>query len=111
MIGGSGERKTLRLVARYADACNLFGADPATVRHKLELLSAHCEDAGRDPRTVMATMIHGSDPLDEVDRFLAGMEEYAALGIEQVWVSARPPDPVAWVSRICEQVLPRLRDV
>ena len=46
MIGGQGERKTLRLVARYGDACNLFPADLATVRHKLEVLDAHCDDGG-----------------------------------------------------------------
>ena len=48
LVGGSGERRTLRLVARHADACNLFG-DAATVRHKLGVLHAHCETEGRDP--------------------------------------------------------------
>ncbi len=47
MIGGSGERKTLRLVAQYADACNLFG-DPATIAHKVEVLAGHCADIERD---------------------------------------------------------------
>jgi alkanesulfonate monooxygenase SsuD/methylene tetrahydromethanopterin reductase-like flavin-dependent oxidoreductase (luciferase family) len=46
MIGGSGERRTLRLVARYADACNLFG-DPATVARKVEVLRRHCDEVGR----------------------------------------------------------------
>lgn len=50
-IGGGGERVTLRLVARFADGCNLVG-DPSTVRHKLEVLRGHCEDVDRDPRTV-----------------------------------------------------------
>ena len=48
LIGGSGERKTLRLVARYADACNLFAADVDEVAHKLEVLERHCETEGRD---------------------------------------------------------------
>lgn len=48
LIGGSGENKTLRLVARYADICNLFG-DPATIRRKVEILNGHCEEIGRDP--------------------------------------------------------------
>src|SRR6266545_6582331 len=47
MVGGSGERRTLRLVAQYADACNLFG-DVDTVRHKLAVLERHCRDVGRD---------------------------------------------------------------
>ena len=49
LIGGGGEKKTLRLVAQYADACNLFarmGVD--TLRHKLDVLKGHCEDVGRD---------------------------------------------------------------
>jgi F420-dependent oxidoreductase-like protein len=54
LVGGSGERKTLRLVARYADACNLFG-DAATVRHKVDVLHRHCADVGRDPADVRVT--------------------------------------------------------
>jgi F420-dependent oxidoreductase-like protein len=54
LVGGSGERRTLRLVARHADACNLFG-DPAKVRHKLGVLHAHCAAEGRDPAAVRVT--------------------------------------------------------
>jgi F420-dependent oxidoreductase-like protein len=54
LVGGSGERRTLRLVARHADACNLFG-DPATVRRKVEVLHAHCAAEGRDPAGVEVT--------------------------------------------------------
>jgi alkanesulfonate monooxygenase SsuD/methylene tetrahydromethanopterin reductase-like flavin-dependent oxidoreductase (luciferase family) len=54
LVGGSGERKTLRLVARYADACNLVG-DAATVAHKLAVLRGHCDDAGRDPADIRVT--------------------------------------------------------
>ncbi len=50
-VGGSGERRTLRLVARHADGCNLFG-DPATVRHKVEVLRRHCADVDRDPAEI-----------------------------------------------------------
>ena len=58
MIGGMGERKTLRLVAQYADACNLFaypGAD--TIRHKLDVLRGHCEDVGRDYEEIEKTAL------------------------------------------------------
>jgi F420-dependent oxidoreductase-like protein len=64
MIGGGGERRTLRLVARYADACNVFG-DAATARHKFEVLRRHCEAEGRDydriEKTVYFSMDVGSD--------------------------------------------------
>jgi F420-dependent oxidoreductase-like protein len=63
-IGGSGERKTLRLVAELADACNLFGA-PDVVRRKVDVLRGHCEDVGRDPATVevthLSTVLIGRD--------------------------------------------------
>ncbi|HUA10674.1 MAG TPA: LLM class F420-dependent oxidoreductase [Solirubrobacteraceae bacterium] len=112
MIGGSGEKKTLRLVARYADVCNLFGADPAEVAHKLDVLAAHCADAGRDPGEIEKTIIStGADPLDDVDAFLSAMEQYAALGVELVEVVPRSGDPVAWTTRVCEEVVPRLAQI
>jgi alkanesulfonate monooxygenase SsuD/methylene tetrahydromethanopterin reductase-like flavin-dependent oxidoreductase (luciferase family) len=55
VVGGSGERKTLRLVARYADVWNAFGS-PETLRHKDELLRVHCADAGRDAETIERTV-------------------------------------------------------
>jgi alkanesulfonate monooxygenase SsuD/methylene tetrahydromethanopterin reductase-like flavin-dependent oxidoreductase (luciferase family) len=54
LVGGSGERRTLRLVARHADACNLVG-DVDRVRHKLAVLREHCDAEGRDPATVEVT--------------------------------------------------------
>ena len=56
LIGGGGERKTLRLTARYADLWNGFG-DPATVHHKLEVLREHCEAVGRDPEEIVTTRL------------------------------------------------------
>ena len=56
LVGGSGERRTLRLVARYADACNLFG-EPPTIRQKVEVLRRHCEAVERDPATVEVTQL------------------------------------------------------
>jgi len=56
MIGGSGERRTLRLVARYADACNFFG-DVDTIRHKVSVLADHCRDEGRDPAEITKTRL------------------------------------------------------
>lgn len=52
LIGGGGERKTLRLVARYADACNLFASSPEDVAHKLGVLRAHCGGTGRAYDTI-----------------------------------------------------------
>jgi F420-dependent oxidoreductase-like protein len=56
LIGGSGEKKTLRMVAQYADACNVFG-EPSVVRHLMDVLDGHCERLGRDPKTVCRTRL------------------------------------------------------
>src|SRR5690606_36223854 len=108
LIGGMGERKTLRLVAEYADACNLFPAGIDTVRHKLEVLDRHCGDVGRDPAEIRRTLQGPGDAAKDPDRFLETMAEYAELGIESVSVSPHGPDPVGWVERFAEQVAPGL---
>ena len=113
MIGGQGERKTLRLVARYGDACNLFPADLATVRHKLEVLDAHCETEGRDPAAVARTIIAGTDGVADPDGFRRELESYAGLGIGMVWVGPPPGavDPVGWLTELTERRLPELADL
>jgi F420-dependent oxidoreductase-like protein len=56
LVGGSGERKTLRLVAQYADGCNVFG-DPERARHLMDVLDAHCANVGRDPAEITRTRL------------------------------------------------------
>jgi F420-dependent oxidoreductase-like protein len=111
LVGGSGEQKTLRLVARYADACNLFATEPAEVAHKLEVLDRHCADEQRDPAAVRRTILAMADPLADIDGFLATMEQYAALGIDMVDVMPLVEDPVAYVSRLGEEIVPRLAEL
>ncbi|MDN4175088.1 LLM class F420-dependent oxidoreductase [Nocardioides sp. SOB77] len=107
MVGGSGERKTLRLVAQYADACNLFGEAPEVVAHKLDVLRRHCDDVGRDVEEIEKTLVLATD-LDDVDALVRTLEEYAALGITLVTMSPGGDDPVAWTTTLVEQVLPRV---
>jgi F420-dependent oxidoreductase-like protein len=111
LIGGSGERKTLRLVARYADACNLFATEPAEVAHKIEVLERHCADEDRDPATIQKTILGMADPLADTDAFLSSMEDYAALGIDLVEVMPLVEDPAAWAGRLGERVVPRLAEL
>ena len=80
LIGGSGERRTLRLVARYADACNLFG-DAATVRHKIEVLHRHCADVDRDPTEVTVTNLTTAQVINPGDDRVA---DHAATTDEQI---------------------------
>ena len=85
MVGGSGERRTLKLVARYADACNLFG-DAATVRHKVEVLRRHCAAVDRDLAEVTVTQL--SNPAAaSVDDQIGRYRELADAGVEQAIVS------------------------
>lgn len=110
MIGGAGEKKTLRFVAQYAQWCNIFGSSPEVMEHKLGVLRGHCEAVGTDYDAIRKTMIfEATDPLADVDGFVATMGEYAALGIELVTLMPQGEDPVAWTERMCAEVLPRLR--
>jgi F420-dependent oxidoreductase-like protein len=107
LVGGGGEKKTLRLAARYADACNLFGSSPADVAHKLDVLRSHCEAEGRDYDRIRKTVLAVRPALADVDGFLAAAGEYAALGVTEIEVM---PDrhPVEFATQIAERVLPSL---
>ncbi len=97
VIGGSGERKTLRLVAQYGDGCNLFG-DVERVRHLLGVLDRHCEDVGRDPseitRTRMAGVIIGATH-EEAERKKAAAAEAGAPRERLETMFLGDPDAIA----------------
>jgi F420-dependent oxidoreductase-like protein len=85
MIGGGGERKTLRLVARYADACNVAG-NAEEVSHKFEVLKRHCDDVGRDydtiERTVMTIAPPGEAAIDPAKALIdAGAQHVIFTGL------------------------------
>jgi len=99
LVAGGGEKKTLRLVARYGDACHLLDA-PGTpyetdLRHKLDVLRAHCDEAGRDygqiEKTVGVQADLAADPDKGTAALLARLEELAGLGFDHAMVSARGP--------------------
>ncbi len=85
LIGGSGERKTLRLVARYAQACNLFaGPDLRDLQHKLDVLRAHCEAEGRDYDEITKTCLvdmNTGDKGDKAGELIDRLGELAGMGI------------------------------
>ncbi|WP_425471139.1 hypothetical protein [Xylanimonas allomyrinae] len=99
MIGGSGEKKTLRLVAQYADACNIFADSPDTLRHKLDVLRAHCDDVGRDYAQIRVTTLTGSDRLvaGDVDGFVEEARPFAALGVDTMILRPPATSLAAWV--------------
>jgi F420-dependent oxidoreductase-like protein len=110
MVGGGGEKKTLLLVARYADACNLFGSSVADVAHKLDVLRRHCADEGRDYDTITKTVLFTGPVLADVDAFLTDLTGYAALGVTEVETM---PDrhPVQFAEQLAERVMPRLAEI
>jgi F420-dependent oxidoreductase-like protein len=109
LVGGSGERSTLRLVARHADACNLFG-DPETVRHKLAVLGEHCAAEGRDPATIEVThlaqarVVASGESRDgpgaaTVEEHVGRYRELAESGVQTAIVGLSDPEGAASVRR------------
>jgi alkanesulfonate monooxygenase SsuD/methylene tetrahydromethanopterin reductase-like flavin-dependent oxidoreductase (luciferase family) len=93
LIGGSGERKTLRMVAQYADACNLFDIPDGgrTVTHKLTVLAGHCADLGRPYAQIEKTLSTRLEAGETSDAFARRCEAAAALGIEHMVVLTSSP--------------------
>jgi alkanesulfonate monooxygenase SsuD/methylene tetrahydromethanopterin reductase-like flavin-dependent oxidoreductase (luciferase family) len=90
LVGGTGEQRTLKLVARHADACNLFDIPDggATIRHKLDVLSRHCMEVGRPWQEVQTTVSARIMPGQSMDEFVDHCTDLADLGIEHVIVLA-----------------------
>jgi F420-dependent oxidoreductase-like protein len=109
MIGGGGERKTLRLVAQYADACNVFGG-PERIAHKYAVLREHCERLGRPYDEVERSTLQGIDleretPAQIVERFGA----LGAAGAQHILFSVRGVHDTSKLERIAAEVFPQLR--
>lgn len=110
MIGGSGERKTLRMVAQYADATNLFAGAPDEAKHKLEVLRQHCENLGTDYDHIRKTWLYSGATLfgGDVDAFIEEMAGYAAVGMQHVMVMPIGPEPMALIEQLAIRAIPAL---
>jgi F420-dependent oxidoreductase-like protein len=113
MIGGGGEKKTLRLVAQYGDACNLFAISPELIIHKLDVLRKHCDDLGRDYDKITKTAVFNRESLreDDVDSFVKECETYAKLGIEVMDVMPTTGTPAKWIEEFCTPAAARLAEL
>lgn len=113
LIGGGGERRTLRLVAKYGDARNLFTRSPEEVAHKLEVLRRHCTDVGRDYETIEKTILYTGNTLarGDMDGFREEMLEYAKFSIEAVFVMPVGPEPIAFIERLQGDPIQRLAEM
>ncbi|HWC33557.1 MAG TPA: LLM class F420-dependent oxidoreductase [Mycobacteriales bacterium] len=109
LIGGGGERKTLRLVAQYGDACNLFAYDPNEVEHKLDVLRRHCADLGRDYDTIEKTVMGSLDPGkdgENVDALLETMRKMHALGVTHYHGTVPNVASIKPLEILAERVMP-----
>jgi len=113
IVCGGGERKTLRLAARYADESNVIARSPEEVAHKQDVLRGHCEQAGRDPAEIATSILYTGDALANGggNRFIDEMRPYAQLGVQTVIVIPFAADPVAFVRRLGSNVIPRLSEL
>ena len=138
VIGGGGEKKTLRTVARYADACNVSGT-PEEVRHKFEVLEQHCRDIGRDPatirRTIQVLLFLNEDPafqqrvvqgvmafrggtedearrsvlLGGIDDVKAGVQAFVDAGVEEMYLAQFPRVHRESLLRFSKEIVPAFR--
>ncbi len=115
LIGGDGEKKTLRLVAQYADIWNSMSSEVDELKHKIDVLNRHCDTAGRDPAEIRKTSggLAMLDPFDDIDQYLKTVQRYADLGIETINVGPLPgnPDPVGYICRLGDELVPRLAEI
>src|SRR5918998_64206 len=107
-----GERKTLRLVAQYGDACNLFASSPDDVEHKLDVLRRHCDDVGRDYHEIRKTILANNPrPSPNTrDEFVRQMAGYAELGVHAVMVTPTTGSPASWIEGMAPAV-PQLAEL
>jgi F420-dependent oxidoreductase-like protein len=115
LIGGMGEKKTLRLVAQYADACNLFArAGEAVLRHKLEVLRRHCDEVGRPyeeiERTVLGTVKIAPDGMSasEMVEMCRGL---ADIGIQHLIVNMPNVHEIKPIETIGREVIPAVAEL
>ena len=118
LIGGGGERRTLKLVARYADACNVFGTDPDQLRHKYDVLRRHCDSGGRDYDSIEKTLLtqvsitpDGARRTLTPDRLVERLGRTADVGAQHAIFSLRDVTDLSRIELIGRDVIPQLRGV
>jgi F420-dependent oxidoreductase-like protein len=109
LIGGSGEKKTLRLVARYADSCNIISPDVGRLAHKLDVLRQHCANEGRDygeiEKTAQTRFDLGANG-ENVERTIEYLHELAELGIQVAQGSLRDVTDPRQLEFMGERIIP-----
>ncbi|MBS4099859.1 LLM class flavin-dependent oxidoreductase [Tsukamurella paurometabola] len=109
LVGGAGEKRTLRMVARYADACNVFDMpdEGATVRRKLAVLAGHCRDAGRAPSDIETTLSTRLGPTETAADLAARARTAAGWGIDHLVLGVSRP----WTAEAVEVAAAAAKEV
>ena len=110
LIGGGGERKTLRLVAKYADACNFF-TGPQELRAKLDVLRRHCDAVGRDFDSIMKTVYYVMDVGDNGERVPQVLDDLAALaeaGADGALGALRGVERIDPIEIVGREIIPKI---
>ena len=113
-VGGSGERKTLRLVAQYGDACHINAPDPSAARHKLDVLREHCQKLGRDETEIdkvggfRPTIAQDGSNIDEVT---AGITALGEVGFDMVTMALPDVYNLKAIELFGKHVIPRVAQV
>jgi F420-dependent oxidoreductase-like protein len=112
LVGGGGERKTLRLVARYADACNLYGRDLEMFRRKVGVLHEHLDALGRPRAEVEITALAPTIDFDErsTDEIVERYGRLAEAGAEHLIFAVRGVADPTRLERVATEILPQLRE-
>ena len=112
LVGGGGERRTLRLVARYADACNLFGRDVDTFRRKVGVLHQHLDELGRPREEVEITVLAPTIDFDEqsADEIVERYGRLVEAGAQHLIFAVRGVADPGRLERVAAEVVPQLRE-
>ena len=115
MVGGGGERKTLRLVAQYADACNVFGS-PEAIARKYAILDAHCADVGRDPAEIERSTLQnvrlgppGAARTETSQQAIERLAELNDAGAQHVILELKDIHDTTSLEQLGREVLPALQ--
>ncbi len=113
LIGGGGEKKTLRLVAQYADVWNSTDYELGVVAHKLDVLQRHCDTVGRDFAEIQKTVGLFINPFKDIDGYLKSVAGLAGVGVQLINTGPFPgnPDPAGFVKRFGDEVMPRIAQI
>lgn len=107
LIGGSGEQLTLKIVAKHADIWNYSGGDLETFKHKVGVLTQHCEDVGRDFGEIELSAQRKLD-LEDVEGSVREIQAFVDAGVTHMVLYLAPPYKVGELTEAAEKILPKI---